>query len=153
MPSIPNKNVDIIACFLATDDTYLYVRIDIGDDRKSSLFRPHNFKWNTWTTYQLDVFGFDTFFFQLGTHYEEGKNQWVTLANRTDLRPPNEVLETVTGYSCRLKGASLESRFPLSFLAPRISHGVERPAQVGIGYSRDGSWVSADTTELRNVVF
>ena len=112
------KNVDIIACFLATDDTYLYVRSDISDDRKSSLFRPHNFKWNTWTTYQLDVFGFDTFIFQLGTHYEEGKHQWVTQANRTELRPRMKI-ET---HRVQLPSQGGFPRIAVSSFVPGTAH-------------------------------
>jgi hypothetical protein len=146
-----NKSVDIVACYLATDDTYLYVRIDIGDERKPSLFRPHNFQWDVWTTYQLYLSGFDTSSFKLGIQYNQ--NQWETTATKSDLRFSGKALDTISGDDCRLKGASLESRFPLSFLAPSISHGVEGSANVRTLISRDDSMVTTDTTEKRNVVF
>jgi hypothetical protein len=147
-------NLDITRVFIARDLKYMYCRFDIADQRKPTLFRPHNFVAKYTAVFGVFIMAPPSHWVQLTSWYDPGQNRWAAKVDIHKMEWDVDKWETIADGSMAMKGSSMEARFPLKALSPYLQKGSSYQTKACFGcQSEQGAWFQPDETRVQNVCF
>jgi hypothetical protein len=154
-PAFVNLHTDkgdlgIRRAFIAMDNDFLYLMIEIADDTQSSFFHPNNFNRKHETT--IYGIGIHTAFRGINgnVYYSRGSNSW-----NIDIGggPWGDWKHISNSGKYSMKGSFLEAAFPLSAFKDYVVTGYFYGVNVYSGYNEGGKFITVDSLEGKSFQF